>query len=234
MTYLSGRRIVITGASRGIGFESCKRLLQAGAQVLGVAKNADRLEKSAIELSPLGSFEYLAIDVADSATPTKILEVVSKRWGSLDILINNAGVQTWNKNWVEEDAELLHNNLQINLLGPHRLAHALLPCLLTGLEPRIVNVSTGAAVRSEIDLREDMPAYRISKMALNALTQLQATALHGQVAVNSLDPGWLKTDLGGPTAPGEPADGGERMMELLDMPFDVSGRFFHGNEELQF
>ena len=79
-----------------------------------------------------------------------------------------------------------------------------------------------------------MPAYRISKYALNGLTMTMAKNLEGKIAVNSLDPGWLKTDLGGPNAPGEPVDGGRRVLELLEKPVDVTGRFWYGEQEISF
>ena len=79
-----------------------------------------------------------------------------------------------------------------------------------------------------------MPTYRLTKYALGGLTILWAGVLKGQVAVNALDPGWLKTDLGGPNAPGEPADGGERMWEICSLPWSETGKFWYGDKELDF
>ena len=234
MSDMKGKRVVMTGCSRGVGYESCKKLLAAGAEVIGVARDAARLDKASAQLKALGPFEGIAADLADPATPAKIAAVVQARWDALDVLANNAGVQTWSESWLTEDEGLLERDLDINVLGPHRLARALVPFLLKGNQPRLVNVSSGAGQRKVVDESKDMPAYRISKMAVNALTLAQAKALEGRVAVNSLDPGWLKTDLGGPQAPGEPADGGDRMMEILTLPFEVSGKFFHGKDEIDF
>ena len=79
-----------------------------------------------------------------------------------------------------------------------------------------------------------MPAYRLSKYALNGLTMLYAGDLTGKVAVNALDPGWLKTDMGGSKAPGEPIDGARRMLELATKPFEFSGKFCYGAESIDF
>jgi NAD(P)-dependent dehydrogenase (short-subunit alcohol dehydrogenase family) len=102
------------------------------------------------------------------------------------------------------------------------------------VEPRIINVSSGAGTFKCLQESPDMPTYRLTKYALNGLTLLWAAELKGKVAVNSLDPGWLKTDLGGPNAPGEPGDGGERMLEIAGLPFGETGKFYHGNKEIQY
>ena len=85
-----------------------------------------------------------------------------------------------------------------------------------------------------VKAESNMPAYRLSKLALNGLTLSYAGDLKGKVAVNSLDPGWLKTDLGGPNAPGEPPDGAVRMLELATKPFSVTGGFWYGAEPIDF
>ena len=73
-----------------------------------------------------------------------------------------------------------------------------------------------------------------TKYALGGMTQLWATTLKGRIAVNALDPGWLKTDLGGPNAPGEPADGGQRMWEICSLPWNETGKFWYGAQEISF
>ena len=111
---------------------------------------------------------------------------------------------------------------------------ALLPLLLSGNEPRVINVSSGAGKLDVIKSDGSMPSYRLTKFALNGMTMLHAADLAGKVAVNALDPGWLKTDLGGPNAPGEPPDGARRTLELALKPFSVTGGFFYGAEAIEF
>lgn len=103
-----------------------------------------------------------------------------------------------------------------------------------GSEPRVVNVSSGAGSLQALKESPDMPTYRLTKYALGGVTILWAGILNGKVAVNALDPGWLKTDLGGPDAPGEPVDGGQRMWEICSLPFAETGKFWHGNQEIDF
>lgn len=97
-----------------------------------------------------------------------------------------------------------------------------------------MNVSSGAGKLAVLRESAEGATYKFTKFALNGLTLLWARDLHGVVAVNSLDSGWLKTDLGGPNAPGELADGGRRMLEILALPWEITGRFWHGSEEIEF
>lgn len=229
-----GKRVVITGASRGVGYEACKLLLKDGAEVFGTARDGSRLEKAAGEFQALGLFKTFVADLSDPAAPKRIAEAVSRHWGAVDLLVNNAGVQNYRKDWVAEGVDLLEKDCRINLFAPHALTFHLLPLLRNGDEPRVINVSSGAGTRQALVESPDMPSYRLTKYALNALTMLWAGQLRGEVAVNSLDPGWLKTDMGGSQAPGEPLDGGRRVLALAGLAADVTGRFFYGDKEIQF
>lgn len=234
MGTFAGKRIVITGASRGVGFESAKRFLAQGALVFGTARDAARLEQASAELNKIGSFKPFVADMADPAAPKAIADAVSRHWAAVDILINNAAVQTWKKDWLAEGMEMLEQQMRINVYAPHYLTWHLLPLLRNGDEPRVVNVSSGAGCFKALVETPDMPTYRLTKYALNGATILWAGELKGEISVLSLDPGWLKTDLGGPNAPGEPADGGERMLEICGLPWEVTGKFYHGDKEIAF
>lgn len=231
MARLTGRRVVLTGASRGVGFETVKLFSQQGAEIIGVARDAARLE--ALSRQHAG-FVGVVGDITDRSLGAKLGQAVSERWGAFDLLINNAAIQEYNRGFLEEPLDALERNLTTNVLGAHWLIQALLPLLERGNEPRIINVSSGAGKLAVLKAESDMPAYRISKLALNGLTLGYAGALKGRVAVNSLDPGWLKTDLGGPNAPGEPADGAARVLELATKPFEVTGGFWYGAEAIEF
>jgi NAD(P)-dependent dehydrogenase (short-subunit alcohol dehydrogenase family) len=230
MALLSGRRILITGVSRGVGHETAKLFVKEGAEIIGIARDRAKLESLQQDLGR--AFEGLQGDVADKSLPARMAEAVSKRWGALDLLINNAAAQKYTRDFEDEDVELLEQHLQSNLLAPHRIIHALLPVLKKGKQPRIINVSSGAGCFAS--LTPDMPTYRLSKYALNGLTILYAGMLKGKVAVNSLDPGWLKTDMGGPNAPGEPKDGAERLLANATMPWERTGGFWYGDKENKF
>jgi NAD(P)-dependent dehydrogenase (short-subunit alcohol dehydrogenase family) len=231
MTRLQGRRVVLTGASRGVGRETVQLFCREGAQIIGVARDGARLAALAREFP---SFHGLAGDITDRGLGARLAGVVSERWGALDLLINNAAIQEYNAGFHAEPLDALERNLTTNVLSAHWLIHALLPWLKRGTEPRIINVSSGAGKLDAVRAEPNMPAYRLSKLLLNGLTISYAGDLKGQVAVNSLDPGWLKTDLGGPNAPGEPPDGAVRMLELATKPFEVTGGFWYGAEPIEF
>ncbi len=231
MTRLQGRRILLTGASRGVGRETVQLFSREGAEIIGVARDGEKLAALAREFP---GFQAVVADITDRGLGARLAGVVTERWGALDVLINNAAIQEYNAGFHAEPLDALERNLTTNVLSAHWLIHALLPLLKSGTEPRIINVSSGAGKLSAVRDEPNMPAYRLSKLLLNGLSLAYAGDLKGQVAVNSLDPGWLKTDLGGPHAPGEPADGAVRLLELATKPFSVTGGFWYGAEAIEF
>lgn len=227
---LSGRRVLLTGASRGVGFEAVKLFAAEGAEIIGVARDAAKLK--ALE-SQFKNFQGLVGDVTQTDLGLRVAAAIEARWGAFDLLINNAAIQNWNAGFHAEPVDTMEKNFQVNVLGPHRLTQALLELLKKGREPRIINVSSGAGTLSSLS-DPSMPAYRLSKYALGGLTMLYAAELKNRVAVNAMDPGWLKTDLGGPNAPGEPKDGAVRMLQVATLPFTETGKFWYGDQEIKF
>ncbi|ASY20170.1 classical SDR family protein [Candidatus Planktophila vernalis] len=234
MTNFKGKRILITGASRGVGFEASKLFLKAGAHVIGTGRDETRLKATTTILQQLGDFTPLLADFDDAQAPAAVAQAVKAQWDSLDMLLNNAAVQTYKSDWMEEGLQLLNDQWRCNVFAQHELIFRLQDLLKAGSEPRIVNVSSGAGSLQALKESPDMPTYRLTKYALGGMTILWAGLLKGQVAVNALDPGWLKTDLGGPGAPGEPSDGGERMWEICSLDWSETGKFWHGNQEIDF
>lgn len=234
MSVWTGKHIVITGATRGVGYESAKLFLDAGAEVFGTGKDPGRLAAVARELGHRGRFIPFAADWGDPAAPAAVAAAVGKAWASVDVLANNAAVQTYKKSWFDEGPGLFEEQLRINVLAPHELIFRLTPLLGRSTEPRVVNVGSGAGNRQSLQTQSDMPTYRLTKYTLGGLTMLWAAELKGRVAVNCLDPGWLKTDLGGPNAPGEPGDGGRRMLEICSLPWSETGKFWYGDKEISY
>jgi NAD(P)-dependent dehydrogenase (short-subunit alcohol dehydrogenase family) len=234
MDGLQGKRIVLTGASRGVGFEAAKLFLAAGAEIIGTGRDPERLKKATADLQKIGKFYPVLADFDNPTAPSAVAEAVSARWPALDMLLNNAAVQTYKKDWAGEGLELLNQQWRCNVFAPHELIFHLVGLLEKGDQPRIVNVSSGAGNVQALRTSSDMPTYRLTKYAMGGMTILWATTLKGKVAVNCLDPGWLKTDLGGPNAPGVPADGGQRMWEICSLPWTETGKFWYGNKEISF
>jgi NAD(P)-dependent dehydrogenase (short-subunit alcohol dehydrogenase family) len=227
------RRILLSGASRGIGLGAVRLLLAEGASVIGTGQDAARLEASAQELKKLGDFHGVAADLGRPAQAASILaEAVKQRWGALDVLVNNAAIGGQAGGYAKIPADDLEKVLQVNLLAPHHLIKALLPFLEKGSEPRVLNVSSESGQLRNQQRRQDDPSYNLSKYALNSLSMLWSAELHGRVAVNAMHPGWVRSDMGGPEAPDDLATGGRRIVQALAKPFTETGKFWYGEEAI--
>ena len=231
---LTGRRVLLTGASRGVGRAVARRLVAAGADVLGTGRDAALLDEVAAEVTGPGTFAAVAADLTDPGTPARLAAEVAQRWGALDVLFSNAGVMLARDDRFEDEPDgTLEETLAVNLVAPHRLVLALLPALRAGTEPRIVHVGSGAGTVSGA-AEPGIGSYRVSKYALNGLIIMQAAQLRGEVAVNGLDPGWVRTGLGGDEAPGTVEESATGALALLAEPATVTGRFFKDGAEIPF
>lgn len=236
MGVLDGLRVVLTGVSRGVGYETARLFLAEGAEILGVARDAERLERVKRELCPDGAqLSLVAAELTDRDAPARIAAAASERWGAIDVLFNNAAVQIDGsvQGILAASEKTFDDSLAINLTAPYRLTRACLPLLLRGRAPRIVNVSSGAGNFESVG-QAGIPTYRLSKWALNGLTKLLATELSGTVAVNAFDPGWVKTDLGGPNAPGMPVESARGALAIVTLPFSETGKFWKDGAEIPF
>ena len=233
---LTGRRILLTGASRGVGLAIAKLFVRHGALVLGVARDTRRLERVAAELSPAGgaAFSWLALDLTEADAPARLARAVSDRWGALDILMNNAGVQLSDvRGFEDEPVGTLERSMAVNLYAPFHASLACLPLLRKGTEPRIIQVGSGAGDFERMS-STGIPSYRLSKWALHGFTQLLAAQLAPEIAVNAFDPGWVKTDLGGPNAPGSVDEAADGALKLALLPFSATGKFYKDGREIGF
>lgn len=228
----AGKRIVITGASRGVGLSAVEMLLSQGASVIGVSKNGANLAHAAKSLSKLGDFFAVNEDLSQPVCGMLVAEVVEQKWGALDMLVNNAGIHLDKGGMAKESPDILEDLLNINVLGPHRMICVLLPLLEKGAEPRIVNVSSEAGQTKNVHGLRGDPSYALSKYTLNGLTRIWADALKDRVAVNCIHPGWVKTDMA-PDAPTPVSEGGKRICQALNKPWSQTGKFWFGDEEME-
>ena len=167
---LRGRRILLTGISRGIGLAIARRFLPEGAEILGISRDPERLAKVERELESLapGRLTTLAVDLEERGSEEPIARAVAERWGALDILFNNAAVMLDPEaatGLLTQPPGILERSLDINLWAPFRVTRALLPALERGREPRVIHTSSGAG--SFAAMREtSIASYRLSKWAL--------------------------------------------------------------------
>ena len=218
---LEGRLALVTGGSRGIGLEICRIFLENGAKVLAVSRVQAKLSQAGAELPGLRT---LAADVSLAEDVDRVTEWARREWGRLDILVNNAGVFPGSApDLTALPDDPLFFALRVNVGAAYLCTKRLLPLLLKSSDPRIVNVGS----RSGIITPRLQSAYGVSKAALHALTIATANELKGQVAVNALSPGWVKTDMA-PDAPGDPRSSAEATLSLVTRPRSVTGHLFHG------
>jgi NAD(P)-dependent dehydrogenase (short-subunit alcohol dehydrogenase family) len=186
---MSEQRIaLVSGASRGIGREIARQLVEEhGFLVLAGARDPGKVDLE-------GPVVPVELDVTDPASVGAARQRIESDPGRLDVLVNNAGVGGPADRAADVDSEEAHRVLETNLFGAWRLAQATLPLLRESDDARIVNVSSGMGQLA--DMGGGYSAYRISKAALNALTRVLAAEEPG-IRVNSICPGWVRTDMGG-------------------------------------
>ena len=234
MSDTSARIALVTGANRGIGFEVCRQLAGRGFVVLLAGRDAAKAEAAARELKASGTVEPLLLDVTDATIIEKAAQAVASRFGHLDVLVNNAGINydTWE---TAENADIdvtAQETIATNLLGPWRVCKAFLPLLRESRRARIVNVSSESG--SLAHMGAGPPAYQVTKAALNALTRTLAGELRGSgILVNAVCPGWVATDMGGAGAPRSVADGAAGIVWAATLPGSgPTGGFFRDGKPL--
>ena len=216
---LAGKIALVTGGNRGIGFELCRQLLSLGATVILTARDKDRGEDAVRRLEAQdGKLFLFPLDVCDDLGPQKLAEFVTSQFGHLDILINNAGVAL--DKFVPSadlDVAILRDTLETNVLGVFKVTQALVPLLKESGDARVVNVSSQLGSLSA--MTGYTLAYRMSKTALNAMTRVWAAEFQSEnVLVNSVCPGWVRTELGGDDAPVTAEEGAQQILALARIP----------------
>jgi NAD(P)-dependent dehydrogenase (short-subunit alcohol dehydrogenase family) len=223
---MNERVAVVTGANRGIGLEVARQLGERGVHVVLGARDPSKAPLSG------AAFDARQLDVTRPDDACALAEELYERYGRLDILVNNAAIHydTWQRA-ADADLTVVREALETNLLGAWQLTQRMLPLLRRSRHPRIVNVSSEAGALT--GMTGGVPAYRVSKAALNALTRMLADELRGdRVLVNAVCPGWVATDMGGPG--GRPvADGAAGVVWAAELPDDgPTGGFFRDRRRL--
>jgi NAD(P)-dependent dehydrogenase (short-subunit alcohol dehydrogenase family) len=215
---------LVSGANRGIGAEIARELAaDHGFLVYAGARRPD-------EVASGDGIEPVRLDVTDEDDVFAARQRIEADTGRLDALINNAGVYGDPVGAADYDLDSAHEVLEVNTFGAWRLIEAFLPLLRESDAPRIVNVSSGAGQLS--DMNGGRAAYRVSKAALNALTRTLASD-ERWVKVNTMCPGWVRTDMGGSAAPRSLEEGADTAIWLATLPDDgPTGGFFRNRKPI--
>lgn len=235
---MSDKRLIalVTGANRGLGLEVSRRLAAAGMRVYLGSRDLGKGQQAAEQLREQGfEVEPIVLDVTDDKEVSAAREFIEKNSGTLDVLINNAGV------YVDEDAsifdvmpESFRRTMAVNFYGALGMCREFVPSMVHRGYGRVVNVSSGYGALT--DMGGHHPAYRVSKAAMNALTRIVAVEADdgdGNIKVNSVSPGWVRTDMGGQEATLSVEEGADGIVWAATLPDDgPTGGFFRFGKQI--
>lgn len=232
---MAERRIaLVTGGNRGIGLEACRQLSQLDIRVILGSRDAAKGTAAANELKAAGrQVEARVLDVASVQSIRECMSWVRNEVGRLDILVNNAGIMLEDADDDPlEELEIMRDTMQTNVYGPLLLSRLSIPIMKSRRYGRIVNLSSSMGALSEIGA--GYVAYRVSKAGINVVTRVVAAETEGMgILVNSLDPGWVKTSMGGARAPRTLQQGADTITWLATLPDSgPTGLFFRDRKPI--
>jgi NAD(P)-dependent dehydrogenase (short-subunit alcohol dehydrogenase family) len=227
---------LVTGANRGLGFETSRQLLAKGLTVVLAGRDHSAVERAHAALSPQERLRAVTvrIDVTDIDSISAARRTIMERVGPVDVVVNNAAVLLY------ENADVLaippdgyRATFETNVFGVIEVCRAFAPDMVRARYGRIVNVSSGAGQLATMS--GYAPAYSMSKTVVNAFTLILAhTYRDSGVLVNAADPGWVRTDMGGRSAPRAPREGADTIVWLATLPDDgPTGGFFRDRRAIE-
>ena len=229
---------LVTGGNKGIGFAICKGLLEANFNVLLAARSTEKGKAAVEKLSTNdNSIQLVELDVTDDESIKSAVDSVNQITDLLDVLVNNAGIYPdlrgaeQGVNILTVSRDLLIKTMNTNAFSPIGITQAFLSLLEKAENPKVINVSSGNGQFDGISV--NVPSYSLSKLALNGATILLADALKSKnIAVYAMCPGWVKTDMGGSSAPRTPEQGADTAIWLAtEATMQESGKFFRDRTE---
>ena len=232
----SGKKTaLVTGGNGGIGSAICEGLLGSGFKVFLAARDKEKGQTAVDQLSKQGEIELVQLDIADDDSIQAAVSQVSQITDSLDALINNAGIYPdEGVDMLTVSRDLLSHAMNTNTFSPITLTQAFVPLLEKSGSPRVINMSSGNGQLEGISA--NVPSYSLSKMALNGASILLSRALKPKnIAVYVMGPGWVRTSMGGESAPRSPKEGADTAVWLAtEGTMEQSGKFFRDRTEQPF
>lgn len=223
--------VLITGANKGIGYEIAKQLGKKDFHVIVTARNDERGNKTVRNLVDEGlDATFMRTDVSDPESIFDASKLFSEKYDHLDVLVNNAATLIESGSILGMDYKVLEETLRTNTIGPLLVIQSFLKFFPKG--GRIINISSSAGSLSS--MTNYSPAYSISKTALNAITRQFASELSSRkISVNSVCPGWVRTDMGGRNASRSVEKGAETAVWLAtEAPQSLTGKFLRDKKEI--
>lgn len=228
------RRIaLVTGGNRGIGLEACRQLAQLDIRVILGARDPAKGQAAAGELRTAGlNVDARHLDVASVQSIRECMNWLRNEVGRIDILVNNAAIMPEDADDDLEELEIIRETMQTNLYGALLLSRMAIPIMKSRRYGRIVNLSSSMAAMGEMGA--GYIAYRLSKTGVNVMTRVVAAETEGMgILVNSLDPGWVQTSMGGSRAPRSLAEGADTITWLATLPDSgPTGLFFRDRKPI--
>ncbi len=221
----NGRVTLVSGANRGIGREIVRQLAERGVTTILGSRDEEKGRVAAEGMD--GNVRVRQLDATDEKGIAQLACDIEEEFGRLDVLVNNAGISIdGGQHGVDADLDVVRETLEMNLFGAWRLCEAFVPLMQRNRYGRIVNVSSGMGALN--DMGGGSPAYRVSKTSLNALTRILASELRGMgILVNSVCPGWVRTDMGGSGASRTVEEGADTPVWAATLPNNgPNGCFF--------
>lgn len=233
------RVALVTGANKGLGFETARQLASNNFKVYLGARNEEKGLAAEAELKKAGlDVVFVKLDVTKTADIRNAVDQIKETDGTIDVLVNNAGVfleslhsDPKESSILKVDPVIILKTIETNTMGPLKLIQSILPLMLEKGEGRIINISSGMGALE--DMGAYWPGYRMSKTALNTLTAMTAKEVEGtNICVNSVCPGWVRTDMGGENANLSVEEGVETTLWLATMDNPPSGEFLRGKSTI--
>ena len=226
---------IVTGGNRGLGREIARQLMKSDILVVIGCRSEPKCAMAVDDLRREGSnIAGFQLDVNDTKSVRRFVDHVEKAHGAPSILVNNAGVypESTESKVVDTTTSMWRETFETNLFGAVRMCREVVPLMKKLRYGRIVNMSSGLGQLHQMG--EGSPAYRVSKAALNALTKTLAAEVAGSgILVNSMSPGWVRTDMGGEEAPRSVAEGAETAVWLCLLPSNgPTGEFFRDRKAI--